>query len=159
MIVFIKVACGAGMSFEPNWYVFPSRITVPGHRPACERRADELAELLARWRRADQEAGLEILRDVTGLRGRDRDDRADGENGRSRRRILPTAGREHRRGAEQGHERDSRSRLRRHAHDADDARRDGDEQDAEDADAGGAHRRAGQSMPPRRCRERAPRWR
>jgi hypothetical protein len=29
MIVFIRVACGAGISFEPNVYAPPKSITVP----------------------------------------------------------------------------------------------------------------------------------
>ena len=111
-----------------------------GDGPARERRADQLSELLSRGRGADEIARLQILRDVAGLRRRDRDDGADRQHRRARRRIGPAGRREHRRDAEQRDERDAGRRLRRHADDADDARGDGDEEQAEHPDAGRADR-------------------
>ncbi len=111
-----------------------------GHGPAGEGRADELPDLLARGGGAHQEAGLQVLRDVAGLRGRDGHDGAHGEHRRPRPGVDPAGRREDRGDAEQGHERDARGGLRGDAHDAHDAGGHGHEQHSEDAHARGADR-------------------
>ncbi len=59
-----------------------------GHGPAGEGGADQLADLLARRRRADEISGLQVLRDVAGLRG---GDRHDGARRSGRRRGRPAS--------------------------------------------------------------------
>ena len=172
MIVFISVACGAGNLPRTEFVGAAEQHDGRRDGPAGERRADQLPELLPRRRGADQPAGLEVLRDVAGLARRDRDDRADGEHAGARAGVDPAGGGEDRGRAEQRHQRDAGGRLRRHADDADDARRHGDEQHAEDADAAGEdralrrpssrrRRRRGPGLPsaprPRRRRRRS--WR
>ena len=74
--VFISVAWGAGSSGEPKVIGLAEHQHRGRHRPAGERGADELAELLARRRRAHQLARLQVLRDVARLGGGDADDGA-----------------------------------------------------------------------------------
>ena len=57
--------------------------------------ADDQADLLVERRRADDVAGLEILRRVAGVGGRDADDRADPE--RDRRVVMSRSSRARRR--------------------------------------------------------------
>ena len=139
MTVFMSVACGAGMSFEPNVYALPSSSTVPAtaqqanaapmNWPSCWRAGVAPTRI----------AGLQVLGDVARLRRGDGDDRADGEHGRPGAGIRPARGGEHGGDAEQGHERDPRGRLGGDADDADDPRGDRHEEKAEDADPGCAH--------------------
>ena len=82
MIVAISVPCGAGMRAEPMPWSSPgTRLVEQEHRPADDRDrdddADEEADLLADRRRADEVAGLEVLRRGARVRGGDAHDGAD----------------------------------------------------------------------------------
>ena len=96
--------------------------------------ADDQADLLVDRRRADDVAGLEVLRGVAGVGGGDADDGAD----RQRHRRVDVAGpaerHEDQAGDDQRRDRHARDRVRRRADEAGDARRHGGEEEAEDDD-------------------------
>ena len=69
MMVFISVACGR-VFLRAELVGVAEQQHGCGDGPAGERRADQLAELLARRRRAHEPPGLQVLRDVAGLAGR-----------------------------------------------------------------------------------------
>ena len=97
--------------------------------------ADDQPDLLIDRRRADDVAGLEILRGAAGVGGRDADDRADADARRARSAspVQPSATKIGA-GQDQRRDRHARDRVRRGADEAGDARRDGHEEEAEDDD-------------------------
>ena len=85
-------------------------------------------------RRADEVAGLQILRRAAGVRGRDADDGADAERDRRVAVAGPAERDEDQAGEDQRRDRHARNRVRRGADEAGDARRHRDEEEPEDDD-------------------------
>ena len=131
MIVDISVACGAGseLGSDRHHVVQVERGDADDERGGHD--PDDEADLLVDGRRADDEAGLEILRGRAGNRRGDADHRADAE--RDRRVVVadPADADEDRAGQDQRGDRHARDRVRRVADEARDAGRDRHEEEAE----------------------------
>ena len=96
--------------------------------------ADDQSDLLQARRGADDVAGLEVLRRVAGIGGRDADDATDGDGQRAKGGGGPALDEEDSSGGHQGGDRHTGDRTGRRAHQADDAGADGDEEKSENDD-------------------------
>ena len=134
MIVAISVACGAGTAALPMPNTWCRYSVVAADDAGRRDDADDQPDLLVERRRADQIAGLQILRRAAGLGGRDADDRADAERDRPVGVAGPAERDEHQAGEDQRRDGHPRDRVRRGADEAGDARRHGDEEEPEDDD-------------------------
>ncbi len=94
--------------------------------------ADDQPDLLVERRRADDVAGLEILRRVAGVRRGDADDRADAERDGRVDVARPAQRHEQQAGQDQRGDRHARDRIGRRADETGDARRDRREEEPED---------------------------
>ena len=134
MSVAISVACGAATCADP----MPNVSCRLQQRPADDERrrdhADGEADLLIDRRRADDVAGLEVLRGVAGVGGGDADDGADRQRHGRVDRVVPAERDEDHARDDERRDRHARDRVGRRPDEAGDAGRDGGEEEAEEDD-------------------------